>query len=217
MRAFNSIDTVFHDVREVREAWADLYSSYLDLRLSTTEGGRIRQDKLKLLLQRMADHLGYRFLPYEHWVRLIKRAFFVLMIAVAFFGSTAWSEAAGEPDPGDLVSMLDHAAIVETMALACEDSRPDLAAAFKEAQQRWWVRNAEIHQTVASLEREIGTPRAKAFLDYFNSLRQSLQQQIQDQQHAGDAGYAARCDDVLEELTRGRLDYGPSGAPERAG
>ena len=83
--------------------------------------------------------------------------------------------------------MLDHAAIVETMALACEDSRPDLAAAFKEAQQRWWVRNAQIHQTVASLEREIGTPRAKAFLDYFDSLRRSLQQQIQDQQHAGDA------------------------------
>ena len=60
VRVFNSIDTVFHDVRQVREAWADLYSSYLDLRLSTTEGGRIRQDKLKLLLQRMADHLGYR-------------------------------------------------------------------------------------------------------------------------------------------------------------
>jgi len=112
-------------------------------------------------------------------------------MAVAFFGSTSWSKAAGEPDPGDLVSMLDHAAIVETIALACEDSRPDLAAAFKEAQQRWWVRNAQIHQTVASLEREIGTPRAKAFLDYFNSLRRSLQQQIQDQRHAGDAEYAA--------------------------
>jgi hypothetical protein len=53
-------------------------------------------------------------------------------------GSAMWSVAAGEPDPGDLVSMLDHAAIVETMALACEDSRPDLVAAFKEAQQRWW-------------------------------------------------------------------------------
>ena len=154
--------------------------------------------------------------PRERRTRHIKRAFFV-MIAVTFFGSTAWSEAAGEPDPGDLVSMLDHAAIVETMALACEDSRHDLAAAFKEAQQRWWVRNAQIHQTVASLERELGTSRAKAFLDYFNSLRRSLQQQIQDQRHAGEAEYAARCDGVLEELTRGRLDYRRSGAPERAG
>ena len=72
-------------------------------------------------------------------------------------------------------------------------------------------RNAQIHQTVASLEREIGTPRAKAFLDYFNSLRRSLQQQIQDQQHSGDRGYAAGCDGVLEDLTRGRLDYRRSG------
>jgi hypothetical protein len=154
--------------------------------------------------------------PHERWTRPIERAFFVI-IAVTFFGPSAWSESAGEPDPGDVVSMLDHAAIVETMALACVDSRPDLAAAFKEAQQRWWVRNAKIHQTVASLEREIGTPRANAFLDYFNSLRRSLQQQIQDQRHAGDAEYAARCDGVLEELTRGRLDYRRSGAPERAG
>ena len=90
------------------------------------------------------------YVPYERWTRPVERAFFVLIMAVAFFGSTAWSEATGEPDPGDLVSMLDHAAIVVTMALACEDSRPDLAAAFKEAQQRWWVRNAQIHQTVAS-------------------------------------------------------------------
>ncbi len=157
------------------------------------------------------------FVPYERWTRPINCAFFVLMMAVAFFGSTSWSKAAGEPDPGDFVSMLDHAAIVETMALACEDSRPDLAAAFKEAQQRWWVRNAQIHQTVASLEREIGAPRAKAFLDYFNSLRRSLQQQIQDQRHAGGAEYAARCDGVLEELTRGRLDYRRSGAASRPG
>jgi len=159
------------------------------------------------------------FVPYERWTRTrpIKRVFLVLMVAVAFFGSTAWWEAAGEPDPGDLVSMLDHAAIVETMALACEDSRPDLAAAFKEAQQRWWARNAQIHQTVASLEREIGTPRAKAFLDYFNSLQRSLQQQIQDQRHAGDAEYAARCDGVPEELTRGRLDYRRSGAANGRG
>lgn len=157
------------------------------------------------------------FVLYERRARPIKPAFLVLMTAVAFSGSAVWSVAAGEPDPGDMVSMLDHAAIVETMALACEDSRPDLAAAFKEAQQRWWVRNAQIHQTVASLEREIGTPRAKAFLDYFNSLRRSLEQQIQDQQRAGDRGYAARCDGVLEELTGGRLDYRPSGAASGLG
>lgn len=147
------------------------------------------------------------FVPCERWTRPIKRAFVVIMLAVAFFGSTAWSEGAGEPDPGDLISMLDHAAIVETMALACEGSRPDLASAFREAQQRWWIRNAQIHSTLATLEREIGKPRATAFLDYFNSLQRSLQQQIQDYRHAGDSEDAARCDGVLEELTRGRLDY----------
>jgi hypothetical protein len=65
-------------------------------------------------------------------------------------------------------------------------------------------------------KREIGTPRAKAFLDYFNSLRRSLEQQIQDQQHTGDRGYAARCDGVLEELTDGRLDL-TVGCRERVG
>lgn len=124
---------------------------------------------------------------------------------------------AAEPDTADLVSMLDHAAIVETMALACEASRPDLAAAFRKAQQRWWVRNAQIHEALATLEHDIGTPRAQAFLDYFNSLQRSLRQQIEDQRHAGNAAYEARCDGVLEELTRGRMDYRRSGAASGAG
>jgi len=59
VRAFNSIDTVFHDVRPVRDAWSDLFSAYLDARLSSQEGGRIRQDKLNSLLHEMAKHLGY--------------------------------------------------------------------------------------------------------------------------------------------------------------
>jgi hypothetical protein len=138
-------------------------------------------------------------------------------MAAAFLGWIGWSEAAAEPDSGDLVSMLDHAAIVESMALACEDSRPDLAAAFREARQRWWVRNAQIHETLATLEREIGTPRAKAFLDYFNSLQRSLREQIEDQRQAGKAQYAARCDAVLKELTRGSMDYRQAGGASGAG
>jgi hypothetical protein len=59
VKAFNSIDTVFRDVRPVRDAWADLFSAYCDFRLATPEGARIRQDKLTLLLQTMAYHLGY--------------------------------------------------------------------------------------------------------------------------------------------------------------
>ena len=150
----------------------------------------------------------------KHPRRWLKRAFFVPMMAVVLSGSTVWSGAAGEPDPGDLVSMLDRVAIVEAMALACEESRPDLAAPFREAQRRWWVRNAHIHETLVGLEREIGTPRAKAFLDYFSSLQQSLQKQIKDQQHSGNGEYAARCDDVLRDLTGGRLDYRQPAAAE---
>jgi len=59
VRALNSIDTVFYDVWAVRDAWVDLHSSYLDQRLQTPEGGRIRQDKLATLLQAMSHHLGY--------------------------------------------------------------------------------------------------------------------------------------------------------------
>jgi len=138
-------------------------------------------------------------------------------MTVVFLGWTAWWGRAGEPDPGELVSMLAHAAIVETMALACDDSRPDLAAPFREARQHWWVRNASIQETLASLEREIGMPRAKAFLDYFNTLQRSLRQQIEDQQNIGNGGYAARCDGVLTDLIRGRLDYRPSAAASGAG
>src|SRR6266446_6154335 len=88
---------------------------------------------------------------------------------------------------------------------------------LREAQQHWWVRNASIQETLASLEREIGMPRAKAFLDYFNTLQRSLRQQIEDQQNIGNVGYTARCDGVLKDLTRGRLDYRPSAAASGAG
>ena len=113
--------------------------------------------------------------------------------------------------------MLDHAATVETMALACEASRPDLAVGFRKAQQRWSVRNAQIYENLATMECDIGAPRAKAFLDYFNSLQRSLRQQIEDRRHSGNAAYEARCDGVLEELTRGRMDYQRSGAASGAG
>jgi hypothetical protein len=154
--------------------------------------------------ERIGDVL---FVTVKHPRQSLKRAFSVPMMAVVLSSWTVWSGAAGEPDPGDLVSMLDRVAIVEAIALACEESRPDLAAPFREAQQRWWVRNAQIHETLVSLEQEIGTPRAKAFLDYFSSLQRSLRKQIKDRQHSGNTEYAARCDDVLQDLTDGRLDY----------
>lgn len=60
VQALNVIDVLFHDVKSVRDAWQDLYAAYLDARLQTEEGGRIRQDKLNALLTAMASHLGYR-------------------------------------------------------------------------------------------------------------------------------------------------------------
>jgi hypothetical protein len=67
----------------------------------------------------------------ERWGRPVRRAFLIQLTAAAFLGWIAWSEAAAEPDPADLVSMLDHAAIVEPMALAREATRPDLAVPFR--------------------------------------------------------------------------------------
>jgi hypothetical protein len=59
VQALNVIDILFHDVKPVRDAWADLFAAYNDQRLSTNEGGRIREDKLNILLRAMAAHLGY--------------------------------------------------------------------------------------------------------------------------------------------------------------
>jgi hypothetical protein len=59
VQALNVIDILFHDVKTVRDAWAELFAAYNDMRLNTDEGGRIRQDKLNALLRAMAAHLGY--------------------------------------------------------------------------------------------------------------------------------------------------------------
>jgi len=59
VQALNVIDILFHDVKPVRDAWAELFTAYLDQRLNTNEGGRIRQDKLNALLRAMAVDLGY--------------------------------------------------------------------------------------------------------------------------------------------------------------
>src|SRR6266699_797834 len=71
------------------------------------------------------------FVTHQRHTRLSGRALLVASMTVVLFSSTAWSEGTGELDPGDLVSMMDHAAIVETMSLACENSRPDLAEPFR--------------------------------------------------------------------------------------
>lgn len=59
VQALNLIDVLFHDVREVRDAWEEVYASFNDSRLNTPEGGRARLDKIHKLLRVMADHLGY--------------------------------------------------------------------------------------------------------------------------------------------------------------
>jgi len=54
--------------------------------------------------------------------------------------------AAAEPDGAQLLAMVDYSAVVETMAQACEQSRPELAAAFVAAQKAWWRRNGRIEE-----------------------------------------------------------------------
>ena len=45
--AFNLIDVVFHNCREVREAWAELLNAYMDERHNNPHGAALRDDKLK--------------------------------------------------------------------------------------------------------------------------------------------------------------------------
>jgi hypothetical protein len=59
VQALNLIDVLFHDVRNVRDAWEELHAAFIDTRLNTLEGGRVRLDKTIKLLRAMADHLGY--------------------------------------------------------------------------------------------------------------------------------------------------------------
>jgi hypothetical protein len=56
--AFNLIDVIFHDCREVREAWAELYAAYADSRHNSEQGTALRDEKLKALLLRMAHALS---------------------------------------------------------------------------------------------------------------------------------------------------------------
>ena len=82
--------------------------------------------------------------------------------------------AAAEPDGAQLLAMVDYSAVVETMAQACEQSRPELAAAFVAAQKAWWRRNGRIEEKLLTLQSEIGKPRATAFLLYYESLAGAL-------------------------------------------
>ena len=58
VRAYNLIDALFHDSRDVRDKWAEYHESLLDGRLNSAEGGRIRQDKRDALLRAMAVEIN---------------------------------------------------------------------------------------------------------------------------------------------------------------
>jgi hypothetical protein len=121
--------------------------------------------------------------------------------------------AAAEPDGAQLLAMVDYSAVVETMAQACEQSRPELAAAFVAAQKAWWRRNGRIEEKLLTLQSEIGKPRATAFLRYYESLGAELRGEIEGLRHTGNTAFAAHCDEVLNKLIHGGMDYeGPPGA-----
>jgi hypothetical protein len=115
--------------------------------------------------------------------------------------------SAAEPDGAQLLAMVDYSAVVETMTQACEESRPELAAAFVAAQKAWWRRNGRIEEKLLTLQSEIGKPRATAFLRYYESLGAALRGEIEGLRHTGNATFAAHCDEVLNKLIRGGMDY----------
>ena len=64
------------------------------------------------------------FVTHKRSGQLNKPAFLVPIMTVVFLGSTAWSGRVGDPDPGELVSMLDHAAIVEILTAYVREHAP---------------------------------------------------------------------------------------------
>jgi hypothetical protein len=98
------------------------------------------------------------------------------------------------------------------MALATS-SRGQLAAAFAMAQRAWRLRNGRVEEKLLTLQSEIGKPRATAFLRYYESLGEALRGEIEGLRDKGNATYAAHCDEVLNKLIHGGMDYeGPPGA-----
>jgi hypothetical protein len=117
--------------------------------------------------------------------------------------------AATEPDGAQLLAMVDSAAVVETMAQVCKQSRPEMATAFVMAQRAWWLRNGRIEEKLLTLQSEIGKPRAPAFLRYYESLGEALRGELDGLRETGNATYAAHCDEVLDKLIHGGMDYQP--------
>src|SRR5580700_11375895 len=103
--------------------------------------------------------------------------------------------ASAEPDAAQLLAMVEYSAVVETMAQACEQSRPELATAFVMAQRAWWLRNGRVEEKLLTLQNEIGKPRATAFLRYYESLGEALRGEIDGLRDKGDTAYAAHCDE----------------------
>ena len=123
--------------------------------------------------------------------------------------------ASAEPDRAHLLAMVDCSAVLETKAQACEHWRPELATAFVMAQRAWWLRNGRVEEILLTLQSEIGKPRATAFLRYYESLREALRGEIEGLRDKGNAVYAAHCDEVLNKLIHGGMDYG--GPPKASG
>src|SRR5690242_9209521 len=95
--------------------------------------------------------------------------------------ATPLAHAATDRNATELVSMLDHAAIVEQMVRSCRDARPELADAFQAARQAWWGRNAEVRATIDDLRRDPNDARGREFLAYYEAVVVSLRAQMEHQ------------------------------------
>ena len=59
VRAYNLIDSLFHDARGVRDKWHEYYDSLSDHRLNSNEGWSMREGKRTNLLRTMAEEIGF--------------------------------------------------------------------------------------------------------------------------------------------------------------
>jgi hypothetical protein len=81
------------------------------------------------------------------------------------------AQAATDRNADELVSILDHAAIVQQMVRSCREARPELADAFEAARGAWWSRNAEVSAAIKDLRHDPGGARGREFLAYYEGPR----------------------------------------------
>lgn len=127
----------------------------------------------------------------------------------------AFSLLVGQDAPGDLrlppdmMSMIEHVAILEEMIEVCGRTRPDLLGSIRRAQAAWWQRNAVRAALLELLDTAETSSASKEALARYAALHRRLENELQAPETAGQ-----NREWVLDRMTSGRLDYAKPPRPK---